>query len=297
MKIYFPVETNESCLYYGNKSRYSSMTSVTLITPNLLACASYCMKRLYLVSFDLSTQTYNILDNIETVAGQSDLMIYRNNELVTSNFENCSISFYEILENTKLFHKKTITNTFCGPCHGVSFYPSDDNVIVFTTTGTQNPVCGIYAIYCNSSNDTLPFFALSEKGWLGKDVTFVSENIMVALFCNSAPNAAIKRYYDTKIVVYHVDLKGNRSRHLTELVIDRHHGDSCKYKNGKLYVTVQSADDSTGKVLIFEIDKIMGNLTKIDELHDYNFPHGVDANDICIAVTEYGTSAVDIRLL
>lgn len=287
-------------LYYGDGKRFSSMTSVAFITDTLLACSSYCMEQMYLVKFDITTGLSHILDTVKTIAGPTDLMIYRKKderyELITSDFENCSISFYEIIESNKLNYVKTIVNPACGHCHGISFYPADENVIVFTTSGTQNPLCGVYAIDTNSKS-TLPFFGLMKDGWLGKDVTFVNENIMVALFCNSAPNQFIKRYYDAKIVVFQVDLKGNRSLELTELLIKRHHGDSCKYKNGKLYVTLQSADTQMGKVLVFDVDQKTGKLTQVVELQNYSFPHGVDVNKSLIAVSEYGTSAIDIRPL
>ena len=297
MKIHFQVETDKPMLYYGDETRYSSMTSVALITNKLLACASYCMSQLYLVEFDLPTQTSTILETLDTVAGPSDLLVFRekngNHELITSDFENSSISLYEII-GSKLCYRKTISNTACGPCHGISYYPYDDDVIVFTTSGTKNPLCGVYAINTNNSQI---FFGLINEGWLGKDVTFVNENIMVALFCNSAPNPMIKRYYDSKIVVYQVDLKGNRSLKLTELVIKRHHGDSCKYKGGKLYVTLQNADTQTGKVLVLDVDNITGMLTQVTELQNYSFPHGVDVYNNMIAVSEYGTSTIDIRPL
>ena len=97
-------------------------------------------------------------------------------------------------------------------------------------------------------------------------------------------------------MVFQVDLKGNRSLELTELLIKKHHGDSCKYKEGKLYVTLQSADTQQGKVLVFNVDQNTGQFTsEVVELQNYSFPHGVDTHKNLIAVSEYGTSAIDIR--
>ncbi len=293
MKISFPATESKypKLLYGDNEARYSSMTSIAFIDVNLFACSSYCMHLLYLVSFDLTKNSYKILDTLKT-NGPTDLMCYRCGLLLLSNFTACSVSLYKVVDNIKLQHLKNITNSFCGPCHGVSFYVGDPTIILFSTSGTKNQNCGIYAM---KMDDGAPFFALQEKGWLAKDVTVIDAKKMVGLFCASAPNERERRYYDSKIVLYEIDLLNNKSRKLDELLVPRHHGDSCVYKFDKLYVTLQAADGGIdGHVAIYNVTNNKINHEKC--ISGFIFPHGVDidSSNELIAVTEYGDSRVQI---
>ena len=304
MKIQFHLQTDMQPLYYGEKLRYSSMTSVALISNHMLACASYCMREMYLVEFDFNSKTCSVLDKITTRGGRdgqpgaTDLMCYRENSdgthiLITSDFQHCSVSFYEITKEKTLRYIKSVTNEVCSHCHGVSFYPGDDNVVFFTTTGTKNPFCGIYAFRLDKS-DSGPFFGLAEPGWLGKDVTFADDKTMIGLYCKGAPNPIERRDYATKIVVYRVDVHGNCSKKLDEKVVEHHHADSCTFDAGHVYVTTEGTQDE-GRVMVCSVDILTGKLEHVGNIKGYAFPHGIDLNSDFIAVTEYGTNTVDIR--
>lgn len=313
--IPFSVEGTEyPKLFFGEKQRYSSMTSVAFINEHLLACASYCMHELYLVRFDLPSKMYEVLDSIETTggadneSGPTDILCYRQQSdgrhiLLASDFNNCSVTLYEVLlSDHKLKHLRSIWNRGCGFCHGVSFYPNDEDVLFFTTSGTTNPLCGVYGIRCSEEEHPLPFFAMQETGWLAKDVTFVDDNMMVAAFCNSAPDPNEQRFYDTKLVVYQVDVQGNKSRPLDEFLLPQHHVDSVIYKDENLYATVEGAEQQ-GRVMVFKVDRVTGKLQHKRDIDGFFFPHGVDVlpqpqpQHNLIAVSEYGNSTVIIRNL
>lgn len=290
-------------LYYGDKQRYSSMTGIVFINEHLFVCSSFCMREMYLVEFNLDKNTYSILDTIDTLGENGkpcttdliDLYIDENGkiELITSDFSSSSISIYELVNYKKLKYIKSITNKVCGHCHGISYYPQNKDIIVFTTTGTKNPYCGTYAINKNKSSN--PFFGIREEGWLGKDVTFVNDKIMAVLYCDSAPNPRIKRYYSTRMVIYEVDIFGNKSRKLDEFKIDRHHVDSCIYRNGKIYITIEGVEEE-GRIMVFDIDTKTGKLKHTRDIkNNYFFPHGIDIKFGMIAVTEYGRSDVIIN--
>ena len=298
---------NELKLFYGDKERWSTMTSVVFITPQLLVCASYCARKLYLVKFDLEQDTYEILDGIDTVgdsegkeSGSTDLIDYaqlgdRTKRIVTSNFTQSSISIYHIVENdTKLKYIKSIVNEQCGPCHGISFHYSNKDIVFFGTSGTKNPYPAAYAIDISKKNPK-PFFAVYEKGWLAKDICFMNKNNMFVLYCNSAPNPNEIRRYATKIVHYYIDIDSGENGKICDIQIDEHHADCCLYTGGHLYVTVESADaDTNGKVLIYNVDQRTGALVYKTSIQGFHFPHGIDLNYGMLAVTEYGNNDIVI---
>lgn len=311
MKIPIKTETTDLKLWYGDKQRYSSMTGVALITPELLVCSNYCMHSMYLVRFNLDENTYELIDSLPTsgsnnLTGPTDILCARTSPngsvlLLTSDFQHCSVSFYDLnAEHTKLNYLFSVDNKHLGHCHGVSYYPGDEDIVVFTTTGTRNPQCGVYAFRLSGLIKTppiaSPFFQVREDGWLGKDCTFASPELLIALYCNSAPNHTEKRYYDCKVIVYRVNsnLTDNKADKLCEVITERHHGDSCVYADGKVFVTVEGVDRG-GWVMVYNLDQISGALTLDHEVPGYSFPHGVDIRFGLMAVTEYGTSTVDIR--
>lgn len=305
MKIPFSLEDNpynEELLYYGNRRRYSTMTSVVLISSSLLVCASYGFRKLYLVKFNLEDETYEVLDSIDTVGdseglvtGPTDLIDYcqETRQLITSNFDQCSISIYSIENQCKLKYLKSIVNNRCGPCHGISYYPDNSNIVFFATTGTTNPYPAAYAINIDQEFPK-PFFAVYEMGWLGKDICFMNKNNMFVLYCNNAPNPNEQREYSSKIVLYFVDIYRGAYGKISEIKLENHHSDSCFYKNGKLYVTTQSLEGE-GKVVIYNVDKTNGEFVYNSEIPGFNFPHGIDINYNTLAVTEYGNNDVVIK--
>lgn len=300
--------SNEQELYYGDKKRFSTMTSVILITPNLLVGSSYYSREIYLVSFDIEDETYKVLDTISTcgdakmeVPGPTDLIDYRlcdngTKQLILSNFNQCSMSIYEIIDNDKKIKQvRTIINTEYGNCHGISYYPGDKDIIFVGTSGTRNPNCGAYAI--NLMDDSpKPFFGIKEKGWLCKDVCFMNSNNVFVLYCDSAPNPHIRRRYSAKIALYYIDMNPDVLEYgkISEHKIEQHHADAIKYHNGKLYVTVEGVD-TPGRVYILDIDNKSGDMSFAGDIKGYCFPHGIDIKYGMIAISEYGKSDIVIN--
>lgn len=301
-----PNYKNQQSLWYGNKNRYSTMTSVAFITKNLLVCCSYYMRKMYLVQFNLETKQYKILDEIPTIGdetgkipGPTDLIDYKvlkNNtkQIITSNFNQCSMSIYELTKNnTKLKYIRSIVNKPFGPHHGIAYHPTRENIVFIGTSGTTNPNCGVYAIDINSKITT-PFFGIKQPGWLCKDICFMDPNNPInifVLYCDSAPNPTIKRQYSAKIVMYYLDLDQRKYAKISEIVIEQHHADAVKYFDGKLYTTVEGVD-VPGRVIVHNVNKKTGEITYDKSITGYSFPHGIDIKYGMIAVSEYGKSDI-----
>ena len=306
MKINFSLDENnygEQELYYGNQKRYSSMTCIVFINENLLVCGSYCNRKLYLVEFDIEKNTYNIKQTIDSCGknyGKKnrvfsvDLIDYNGKYIATSNFLSCSISLYK-LDKDGMKHVKSILNSEYGFCHGVKFHPFYEDIIFFTTSGSTNKNCGIYAIKYEDIGETIkPFFKLTNNNLLVKDVCFsdIDKNKLFGLFSTNAPSPNEKKIYTSKVSMYNVNIETNEFEKLYELNFDTNcHADCIQYHNNKLYVTIQEIDNEG---FIYEILIDENRLILNKKIDGYSFPHGLNIKYGLIGVKEYGNNCISI---
>lgn len=93
MKIKFPIDKfnyDDKELFYGEKKRYSSMTSIVFITKNILVCSSFHNRKIYLIEFDLDKEKYNLLHSTDSIGllnkpFSTDLIDFNGKYIVTSN--------------------------------------------------------------------------------------------------------------------------------------------------------------------------------------------------------------------
>ena len=296
MIINFDLELiyKDTKLFYGNKDRFSSLTGVIFISSNLLVACSYFNRRIYLIHFDLEKNTYEILHTINTINSKrkkvvSDLLDYNGKYILASNLLDCSISLYYIIDN-KLYYKKTITNKNLGLCHGISFYPSQNDIVFFTTSGTKNPNCGIYGL--NLINNKI-IVSVTENNLLAKDVCFsLDGKKMYGIYSESAPSGIEKRIYSGKLVIYDINLKCEKKIiKKSELLLSDCHVDSIKVKDNKIYITAQELDAYGYIYELIENDK---KIILLNKFVNYDFPHGIDINFDMLGVTEYGKNCLNI---
>lgn len=299
MKIKFNLDNiyNERELYYGNQKRYSSMTSIVFINEHLLVCASYYNKKLYLIDFDIEKNTYNIIHIVNSYGSKnhltsSDLIDYNGEYIVTSNLSSCSISLYKI-EKERIVYIKSIINKEYGLCHGVKFNPFYKNIVFFSTTGSKNAKCGVYAINYNIASPT-PFFTLTHNNMLAKDLCFsnINKNILFVLFSENAPSPTEMKIYTCKVIMYNINIDKNEKEEIYELNFDKtFHGDCIQYHNNKLYLTSQEIN-SEGFIyeILIEDNKLFLNR----KINGYSFPHGLDIRYNLIGITEYGNNSIFI---
>jgi len=291
MKIEFQIRNNpfnQVELYFGDKKRFSTLTSVVLLTPNLLVVCSYYSRQIFLISFDINLNSYQILDTKYTYSNKlivsTDLIDYNGEYIVTSNFMSRSISMYKIINN-KIIFIKSISNINLGYHHGVKFYPKDKNIIFFTTSGTKNKKCGIYAINLEDKKP-IPFLSITENNMLTKDVCF-SEDFMYGIYSENAPKSTDKVFYSSKVVKYEFSLEKMETK-VKELILPECHVDCIQYYKNKIYITVE---DIKTNGFIYELDE---NLNLLRKLGNFSFPHGLDIKFNMFAITEYGTSTLTL---
>ena len=91
-------------LYINNIQRLATATSIKFIDENHLCVSNLVGKYLNLYHIDFNTNTYNILDTIDTTYNGelviTDLLDYdQNNTLITSNFDKGTQTLYKIINN------------------------------------------------------------------------------------------------------------------------------------------------------------------------------------------------------
>lgn len=293
-----PYNENDKPIYLGNQTRYSSLTSVAFINENTLVCCSYYNRKMYIIEFNFDTGDYVILDSIYTFTKRntptiSDLIDYNHNLIVTSNLMNCSLSFFSISKDNLLKYEKTIINSIYGLCHGVKFHPINKDIIYFSTSGRNNPNCGIYGIYLNKGDNQKPFLSVTENNWPAKDLCFSKDGkLMFAIFSEGCPSNTNTKIYSSKVILYKMPFF-NKAFKLSEILLKDCHLDCIKmFDEKKLWITIQEHNSSG---FIYEIGINEENqLYFSKKIGDYSFPHGLDIKDNLYTITEYGTNTLSI---
>ena len=313
-------------LYFGDKKRYSSMTSVVFVSPNRFVCASYVMCEMYLVEFDMVKNEYKILFTLSTTGDpqrrtvvNTDLIDY-NSELqmlVVSNYRHKSMTFYKYHDrDARIVYYKTVQNLQQGSCHGICWI--DNDMVGFGTCGRGNDQSGVY-LYDLLQNGIIASYQELQNNylhepsnlWLCKDIAInpienLSTNQTVktiyAIYCEGAPHPTDRLTYDSKVVMYHLVSTQSMCKiiKIKEQILPRCHCDCVRYvMPNSLYITVQlsqneqqndNATNELGKVLVLDGETL--ELKK--EYNDYEFPHGVDVRYGMMAVTEYSKSNIKI---
>jgi hypothetical protein len=247
---------------------------------------------LYLIQFN--DDSFTILHTVQTESNGkpycSELMDYNANthELIVSVY-NSVLLLYKITDD-KIQHIRTILPpaNVVGPIHGVKFHPRLQNTFVIATIH-NNKTAGIY--YLNLTGDVILQYHSNE--WYCKDIAFIDDEengeYIIGIFSNGKVTKNTANGYNTKIVIFRVE--NNLLQLISEKYIENYHSDSCVYKSGKLYLTLQGFE--YGEVRMYNIKSNEIQLT--NTITDLNFPHGIDVLNNKIAITSYGNISVIIK--
>lgn len=119
-----------------------------------------------------------------------------------------------------------------------------------------------------------------------KDICFLSENRAILITCaGSASRKPRKRYVSTAILL-EFDVAAGTSKRLKQASYPVGQFDSGCVHAGKLY----AVDSGRGSLLVIDAE----TLEQVDQIDDYNFPHGMDINYGMMAVTSYGDNSIYI---
>jgi hypothetical protein len=279
-------------LFIGPRKRLATCTSVKLLSHRRLVACSLVGQRMYLIRFDLDSGHYGIESCIPTrFDGKdvcTDLLDFDGKDrFVTSNCREGSVTVYR-LTDSGLKHEKDITipagrSTFC---HGARFVPPDGSMICATTTD-EAPFAYFISVVTGEVA-----YKLGEGEWRVKDVCFLGDGGMIALYAEGTPRTHAATGYNSKLSLIAIDLDAKRHEILDEQMLAGH-TDCCHYLRGKVYISNASNDSVT--VFRVEDDRMVYDR----EVEGFDFPHGLDVlpDPDLLAVTNYASNTIALRPL
>lgn len=299
MKIQFESSPDHYSFPYriiGSAGRYDTITDCAFLDDTHIVCADRQMAKLYIIRFDLTTQTHTILDSKECIVNGRP-----------QHFELISIKdniVYGVIFEGTLFMCKIQDNAFCNfesvsidpkaTYHGLS---TTDHTSVYVTN-TQLPTITEFNIPTRTkrSSYTIP------QGKRIKDIAVIDKDHLLVLSSDGAPSNAkhptkdvpLSRHcksYNSHVLIYNkATLKTIKSYALINT-----HVDSCVYLHAHCFVT---CTPSTGESYIFhaKLDS-QYNFTDPTNIPCAPFPHGISIYNDILAYSSYGESAIYIHTI
>ncbi len=277
-------------MFIGGRSRVATCTGVGFIGSDRLLVSSLVGQSIYLMGIDLAAGLYEIKDSIRTTfRGKdvcTDLLDFDGGmRVATSNTRSSSASIYNILDD-KLFYDTDITlpagdDSFC---HGVKFLPNSSDLICLTASSGQRTV----AFMALSTGECV--YKFDECPWGAKDICFPSDNLAVVIYCGGSPQKSAFDIYESRFVLYELDIERGSHVKIDEILVQKCHVDSCRASENTVYVT----NGSRGSILLIDVQN--GRLVPRGEILDYGVPHGVDVlqGQNLLAVSDYARNTVEL---
>ena len=278
IKIQQPIEELKIApeVTIGNRTRYSTATAVSFVNDNLLVAAAFNSKKIYLIEL-LEDGTSKILDVVKA-KNNPDLLDYKNGVILTSDYPfmqaNGHASLYDLVDNKIVFRKQIVLpNT---KAHGAEIV--DDKTIIITSNSDHNR--GVLFIDIESHQITKN---LNDFKHYPKDA-FIKDDRMLVVCAESLPQIGQTTVIKESIL-YLFDL--NTLEKLDEVSF---HGqtDSLTLSGEDGFITIQGDDT----VLHFKL--IDDKLSIVKRIEGFNFPHGIDATETRVAITNYGDNTIRI---
>lgn len=272
-------------VYLERRSRYATVTSVRLLDPATLVCASFLEKKLYLVRFDAGARTHRILDAIPTthrgVPVETDLLDADPDgvQVAVSNFHHGSAGLFR-REGERLAFVRDLDLGIDAKVHGVRF-ASRDRLAVTVGSGRT----GVRFFDLPGGRPTI-HVDLPRKS---QDVAFRSEREMIVLAVHGAPRRQRQADYGSDVCRVRFDPVTGAAEVLALRTFEETHFDACVLHAGRLYLTDQRNDR------VEQLDP--DSLERLGSIGGYDFPHGIDVRFGQLAVSNYGTNTLDLRPL
>ncbi len=272
--------------YVGDRLRNATATGVRFLDARRMLVSSCVGQRIYLIEFDMSSGSHQVLDEVTTRCGQTpwmtDLIDFDGHEhIVTSDCGMCSVSIYRLAGNRLAFVKSiSLAPPHSGFCHGASFVPGTTLVCAAFSTGNR-------LVFADRVTDQIAL-SIETGEWRPKDVCFIDGSRMVVLFAEGVPTTTPLPRFRCKVGLFALNLPSGTLTSLHEQELTECHVDACCYAGGRVFVNHQP-DDS---IIVFKVD---GDRLCLDrEFGKFDFPHGVHAlpEANLLAVTNYGSNTV-----
>ena len=319
--------------YFGDRSRYSTVTSVRFLAPGTIACANFIEREIYLIEYDLAGESFQIAEKNDTRGRSQKLCRHRpaptesldfdanRGLLAASHFSDEGVSFYKCSRGRLEFERFVSLSAF-GPLHGAKFFTVEaanagvplpdgmggepyvpDDLMLVAATFPSNPQAGVYLVDIGTGTARL---SVLEPSWSAKDACLVplsggasaaSTGVgLLTIFVDTKVPFEPAEPGNSKVCLHRLDFADARAIKCDEVVMPRTTTDACDFHDGQAFVTMETESDG-GVVAVFGIEQAAHSLVDVGHVGGYDFPHGIDVFQDQIAVTEYGACAVHVEEL
>lgn len=271
--------------YIDNRKRYATASSVRFIDPHTLVCCSLLARKIYLIRFDLSSDSFETIDSADTMyagsTAQTDLCdIDGRGHVITSNCEAASMSLYRYSSNKIYFVRDLPLKLDGNFCHGARFCGSDVGV-----AAVHRVPRGVHFFDLRTMEKLLHI----ETDHPAKDICFLSNDHAVLVTTAGSPTPNSQEPYVSENLLVKFDLKSKRYDVLNRQTYAVGQFDSVVAHEDNLFVV----DGGRDCVLVIDAH----TLRQVDQIDGYVFPHGIDINYGLMAITSYGTNSIYVRSL
>lgn len=260
----------------GNRKRYSTATAVAWINENKLVSAAFNSRRIYLIELK-EDGTSQILDSFKAPYNP-DLMDYKDGMIITSDYPfsdpDGHASIFDVVDD-KIVYRKSI-GLPSTKAHGCKIV--DSNTIIITSNSDHNKGC----LFIDVEKGKVTH-SLTNIEYYPKDVHINGDRLLVVC-AKSLPQIGQTTVIGESILYL---FKLSTLERLDEV---RFHGqtDSLTMDGEHVFVTIQGDDTVAGFTLVDD------KLSYIGRIKGFNFPHGIDALNGRIAITNYSDNTIRI---
>jgi len=260
-------------LYVGERTRHATATDIKFINDKQILAAQLLSKKIFLIDVN----NWEILDEADTNF-YIDLIDQKGNLLITSNFPSMGTriggtSIFELKEN-KIIFKKDIILPGIKP-HGCEII--DDENVILACTGEGNR--GL--LFLNIVTEEYTMF--NDLEYFPKDIHLVDGKLFVTSSKSRPQSKGEVVVEDTILYVFDYP----KMEKIDEIKF-MGQTDSISVLNNFIYITIQTSDE----VIVFNF--LNDKLNYVKTLTGYDFPHGVDAYNGKLAVSNYGDNTIQI---
>lgn len=260
----------------GNRKRNSTATAVAWVNDNKLVSAAFNSRKIYLIELK-EDGTSKILDSLKAPYNP-DLMDYKDGMIVTSDYPFSNpdghASIFDVVGD-KIVYRKSIKLPST-KAHGCKIV--DSNTIIITSNSDFNKGCLFIDIDKGKVKHNL-----TNMDHYPKDV-HIKDDKMLVVCAKSLPQIGQTTVIGES-VLYLFDL--STLQRLDEV---RFHGqtDSLTMDENDIFITIQG-DDTVAHCTLSD-----NKLTYVSRAGGFNFPHGIDALNGKVAITNYGDNTIRI---
>jgi hypothetical protein len=280
---------NRVIRYFGNKSRYETMTDVVFLNDEYIVCADRTSKVLHLVNFDYVSGISKIVHSVN-IPHNPDLIERIGNFIYVANL-NDYLTVCEVIDNnSKIVLRNNIPIKFGCQYHGVGINPNNNKELFLDSTHKYKIITH-YNIDLGVVNHLV--IPKLENCYM-KDIVFISADKALIVGCDSGPSPTELPYmYRSHLNLYHYE-NGNFT-YLDGVTYKDCHMDSVVFAKGRYFVTAQIYNN--GALLTGQIEENF--IVPMKDISVDDFTHGlaISKSQKYIAYTSYSKDTVTIDLL